>query len=137
MHDVARMSHSQPSCDLDGQVERLANGDRSAREFLRESFSLVVAHDDEELAVFGLFDPVNHADVGMIQRGSGARLAEQAFSVAVAHGGIRGQEFQRYGTLQLQIERLIHYAHATGADFLGDSVMRDGLTDHDAGKDCG
>jgi len=57
MHDVARMSSAQPAGDLDSQVERFADGDCAMRKLLRKSFSLVITHDNENLAVFGLFDP--------------------------------------------------------------------------------
>jgi hypothetical protein len=40
--------------------------------------------------VFGLFDPMYDADVGVIQSGSGASFAEQALFVPIADGGIRG-----------------------------------------------
>ena len=82
---------------------------------MRKSFSFVVTHDDEELVVFGLFDPVDDTNVWMIQRGSGASLAEQALFVPVAHSEVIRQEFQGDHALKLQVERLIHHTHAAGA----------------------
>ncbi len=57
---------------------------------------------------------MNNTDVRMIQRRSGASLAEQALFVPVADGDIRGQELQGDSALKLQVERFIHHTHATG-----------------------
>ena len=133
MHDVARVSRAEPPGNLNGEVQRFADGNQTARQFLSEGFSLVVPHDDEQLVVFGFFQPVDHADIGMIQRRSGPCFAQQAFFVPGTDGKIRRQEFQRDGALELYVERFVHHTHPACTEPLGDAVVRNGLTDHTAG----
>ena len=115
MHDIARMSRAESPCNLDGEVEGFADRNHATRQFLRQSLSLVVTHDDEKLVFFRLLDSMNDTDVRMIQSGSGARFAKQALSVAIADGDVRGQELQGDRALELQVERLVHHTHAAGA----------------------
>jgi len=71
VHDVAGVSRAKPSGDLNSEVERFAQGDYSARNFLREGLTFLVLHYNKELLVFGLFDPMDDTDIGMVQPGSG------------------------------------------------------------------
>src|SRR6266404_6367115 len=98
----------------------------------RESFAFVVLHYDKKLMVVGLFEPVDDADIGMIEAGSGARLAKEVFLVRVADGNSIRKKFQRHGALELGVQRLVDDSHPAGTELLGDAVVRDGLLDHGA-----
>jgi hypothetical protein len=57
--------------------QRLGQRDGAAREPLRQVLALDQFHDERDRAV-ALFEAVNRADVGMIQRGEHLRLAPEA-----------------------------------------------------------
>jgi len=82
--------------------------------------------------VIGLFKRVDDAYIGMIESGSGARLAKEVFLVRVADGNAIRKKFQRHGALELGVERLIDDAHPASTELLGDAVVRGGLLDHGA-----
>ena len=81
--------------------------------------------DERRSAVF--VDVVNRADIGMIQRRSGLRLAPEAFQRRLVLHHFARQEFQRHLPPQLGILRAINHAHSAAANFLDDAVMRDDL----------
>src|SRR5439155_17733909 len=130
VHDVVSVSRGKSSGDLDCEVERFANGDHSARNFLREGLAIVVLHHDEKLAVFGLFESMDDAYIGMIESGCGACFAKEVSFVFVADSNSFGQEFQSHDTFELGVERFIDDTHTASAEFFGDAVMRDRLIDH-------
>src|SRR5262245_35644545 len=45
-------------------------------------------------------------------------------------GQLFGKEFERNGTLQARIFRLVHHAHPATTQLLQDAVVRDRLADH-------
>ena len=82
------------------------------------------------LAILGLIDLVNGADVGMIQSRSCPGLVnEPRLGLGIA-GQAGGQEFQGDKTLQPHILSLIDDAHAALADLLENFIMGNDLTDH-------
>jgi len=91
--DVVRVGRAKPPGDLDGKVQRLGDGKRTARQLFRQRFPFVVSHYEEEFIVFRLFDAVNHADIRMIQSGSGSRFPEKNLFVARTDDQIRRREF--------------------------------------------
>src|ERR1700756_3106691 len=93
-----------------------------------QCYAVEKLHGDEASAVL-LADFVNGADVGVIQRGGGSRLAPKTFQgLRVLCQGLR-QELQGHEPAQLHILRFINHAHATSAELLDDAVMRNGLSD--------
>src|SRR5207302_5564222 len=94
---------------------------------------IVVLHHDEKLAVFGLFESMDDAYIGMIESGCGACFAKEVSFVFIADSGPFGEEFQSHNTFELGVERSINDTHTASAEFLGDAVMRDRLIDHGAG----
>ena len=84
----------------------------------------------QEGALFVFADLVDDADIRMVQRGGGARLAPKSLqSVRVAREFV-GQEFQSDVPPQIEIFGLVNDAHAAAAQFAQNCVMREGLTDH-------
>src|ERR1700751_2064611 len=80
--------------------------------------------------IIGLFDPVNDADVRMVESRRGAGFAQQVVFVDMAEGDIGRKEFQRDGALELQVYGLVYHTHPAGAQPFGDLVVRDGLSQH-------
>ena len=80
-------------------------------------------HHDERTSIL-LADFVDGADVGMVERGGGLRLALESFqSLAVARHFIR-QEFQRDEAVQGSVFGFIHYTHSAAAEFFEHPVVR-------------
>jgi hypothetical protein len=92
---------------------------------LREGLPFVVLHHNEEAPVFRLFDPMDDADIGMVQNGRRARFAKQTLPLVFTEGHPVRQELQRDGALQGQVQRLVYDPHPAGAELLGDAVVRD------------
>ena len=65
----------------------------------------------------------------MIQRRRCPCFSPEPFQRLRIAGEIVGQEFQRDEAPQLSVFCLVHHPHAAAAEFLDDSVVRDGLTD--------
>ena len=119
-----------------GGVERVGNFDAEIEEKLQihgaaadgmlQSFAVETFHGQVGLAV-GFADVVNGADVGMIQRGGGARFAAEAFERLRVFGQFIGEEFQRDEAAEVGVLSLVNHAHAATAEFFDDAVVRDGL----------
>jgi hypothetical protein len=74
-------------------------------------------------------DVVNRADVGVIQRRSGTGFALKPLQCLGIVGDLRGEKLEGYITAEAGILRFVNDTHATATQFLGDAVMRDGLSD--------
>src|SRR5579872_6551040 len=94
-----------------------------------ERYSFEKFHHDERLA-FMLPDLMNGADVGMIERGGGARLAPESFERLWVSGYALRQKLQRNKTAELDIFGFINHAHTAAAKFFDDSVVRYGRAEH-------
>ena len=97
-----------------------------------QSFAVEKLHGNELLAVL-LTDVVDGADVGMIQSGSGARLALEALQRQRILSKIFREELQGYESPEPGVLRFIDHTHATAAQLSDDDVMRDGLTNQRRG----
>jgi hypothetical protein len=100
MHDVVGVSGAEAFGDLDGEIERFLGRNHAMGELLGKRFTFVVAHDDEELMVVGLFQPVNDANVRVIKGRGGTCFADQAFAVGVGDGNVGRKELERDRALQ-------------------------------------
>jgi hypothetical protein len=93
-----------------------------------ESLPFEHFHDDEGVGVdFVHF--VNGADVGMVQRGGGARFALESFQRLRISSEFIGQEFQRDKAAELQILGSVDHTHAATAEPFDDAVMRNCAAD--------
>ena len=81
--------------------------------------------DEGRSAVF--VNVVDRANVRMIERRSGLRLAAESFERCFVLYYLARQEFQRHLPAQLRVFCAIHHAHSATADFFDDAVMRDDL----------
>ena len=63
--------------DLDGDVEYVLERQRSGGDLVVEGFAVEVRHRDEGVPL-DLVDFVDGADVGVVERGGGLGLAEEA-----------------------------------------------------------
>src|SRR6266446_7580345 len=95
---------------------------------MEQGLSFQQLHDDEGLAL-ELFDPMDRADVGMIQRRSGLRFALEALERNRIRGQLLRQELEGDKAAQLEVFALVNHPHATTADDLEHAVVRDFLAD--------
>ena len=63
-------------------------------------------------------DPVDGADVGMVERGRGRRLPPETLQCRYVAGKAIRQKLERYKPAQERVFCLVHYSHATDADLL-------------------
>ena len=77
-----------------------------------------------------LVDVVDRADVGVVERGGGLRLAPEALERDRVVEVLRGQELQRDQPVEARVLRLVHDSHAAAAELLEDAVVGDRLADH-------
>jgi hypothetical protein len=129
MQDAERVGGVEAIGDLDAEVEHLADFQRPALDHLIERLALEQLHGDE-LRTVVLVDLVDRADVRMVQRRGGPRLAQEAIQRVLIVCAIRWQEFQRHLARQAEVFRLVDDAHPTGAERLQHPVVCDRLLDH-------
>ncbi len=92
MHDAVPVRLGETPRHLQGDVEHLVERQRAARDPLRQGLAAVVGHGDEDLAVLGLFDLMDGAQVRVIERRGGARFTEKAGLGLGIAGQLGGQE---------------------------------------------
>ena len=80
---------------------------------------------DQRMDLATVLEPVDAADIRMIQRGQHVRLAREARPpIGIVHERV-GQNLQRDIALQLRVVRAIHLAHAAFADQPRDAIRTD------------
>src|SRR5215213_9492620 len=78
----------------------------AAADPISQRFPVEQFHDDEMLRVL-LFDPVNDADVWMIERGRSTSLALKTLKQRLVIRHCLRQELERHMTAEVQVLRLI------------------------------
>ena len=114
--------------DLDSQVQHLLHRHRCARDQVFERGSVQVFHDDERTTL-GFIDLVNRADVGMVQRRGGKRLAPEPLQRRSVLRQIVGQELQGHMPRQLLVFGVIDHTHAAAAQLGDNSIVGNGCVD--------
>ena len=90
-------------------------------------------HDDEGLAVL-VVNFVNGADVGMIERGGGARFAAKPLQHHGSLATFGRQKLDGDKAAEFEVLCLVNHAHAANPELFQDAVMGDGLVDHWRGR---
>ena len=122
MNDAFSVRRVQRIGNFDSQIEQQLHIERPARNPMLQRDAFQKFHRDERVAVL-LADFVDGADVGMVQRGSGAGLAAETLqSLRIARNIFR-QEFQSNEAAEFGIFRFVNNAHAPAAQFFQDAVM--------------
>ena len=115
--------------DVDRDVDDAIHRQRAGAEDLVQGGAVDQLHHDEA-AAFMLADVVEGADVGVVQRRGGARLALEAFRGQRVGGGRLGQELYRDMAAEPEVLGAVHDAHAAGTQPINHAVMRNNGTDH-------
>src|SRR5580765_798242 len=95
-----------------------------------KQFALQQLHDDKVVRL-KLLDPVDRADVRMIERRRGARFALESLEQVRIAGHGRCQEFQSDMAAEIDVFSFVDNAHSALAQLRGDPIMRDGSAYHE------
>jgi hypothetical protein len=128
MNDARLVCGVQPVCDFNRQRQQL-RVDRTAGDVLLQRHSVEKFHRNECTA-FLLVDVIDRAYVGMVEGGSGSRFAPESLKRLRVMGEIFRKELEGDEAAKTRILGLVHNAHPAATEFLGDSIVRDGLADH-------
>jgi hypothetical protein len=115
VHDAGGVRSAQRGRDLDGDVEGFTKRDMTISEALPQRFARDVLHRDELLAVSRHAEPVDRADVGMIEGGGGPRLLFEPRQARFVLRDVRAQHLERNHPVERQIAREPDLAHATAS----------------------
>src|SRR2546426_10767963 len=107
-----------------------------AEQLVVEALSLQQLHGNEGLAAI-VFQGVNRADVGMVQRRSGARFEQEAVERGGITGKFRRKKLEGHTTAEGQVLGFVDHAHPAAAQLTDDAVVRDGLADHERSSTSG
>src|SRR5271169_3198692 len=129
MHDSSGMSGVECVGDLDGEREKDLCFQRTSRNAVSQGHAIQKFHSDERLAVL-LAKIVDGANIGVVQRGCGLRFALKAGECLLIPGNVLRQELEGDKAMEAGVLGFVDDAHAAGAEFLEDAVVRDGLADH-------
>jgi len=129
VHDAFGVGRIQAFGDVDANFEQPFELESATGNQVLESGTFHVLHDDEGAAVV-LLNIVDGADVGMIQRGSRAGFALEAFQGLRIFGDVIRQELERHEAPQFGVLGFVHYAHATTAEFFDNPVLAESFADH-------
>ena len=123
MDDPGGVRGAQGGRHLNGDVERLTEREPRRGEPLPEGLPLDVLHRDVVLALAGLIERVDRADVRVIERRRGSGLLLEALDAGGIAREVGGQELQRDLAPEAQLGREPHLAHASRTDE-GDDFVR-------------
>jgi hypothetical protein len=112
--------------NFDAEIEKKLQIQGTSADGMFQRFAVETFHGQVGLAV-GFSDVVDGANVGMIQRGGGARFATEALERLRVFGQFIGEEFQGDEAAEVGVLSLVHHTHAATAELFDDAVMRDGL----------
>ena len=135
VHHALGMRRIQRVRRLDGQIQQFVELERCTVDPFLESLAFQVLHHQERPALVAV-DIVERADVRMVQRGDGARLALKALHCRPVRGHGLRQKLHRHRAPQARILGLINDAHAAATQHREDPVVRNRLTDHDSTQRC-
>jgi hypothetical protein len=121
VHDAGAMRLGERIGDLEGVLNGPLDGKRPFPEMLGERLSFEVLHHQEIGAVL-MADVVEGADVRMLKRGDGARLALEPLSEIGIGGERRGEDLDGDEAIEPDVPRLVHLAHAAGSQRAQDFI---------------
>jgi hypothetical protein len=115
--------------DLHRQFQQPLVVKRLAFNRVLQRLALHHLHGDEGPAAV-LADLVNRADVGMVQRRGGARLAAKAFQRVLVFLQVFGQELEGNVAAEGEVLALVNHTHASAAQLAQHAVMGNGFAYH-------
>ena len=129
MNDAFGMRGIERVGNFDGERQQRVQFQRAPRDQVLQGHAIEKLHGDKRLAIL-LADVVDGADVGMVQRGCGLRLALKAAERLRILGDFIGQKLEGDEAVQPRVFGFVDHTHPAAAQLLDDAVVRDGLSDH-------
>ena len=136
MDDALGVSGVESVGNFDGEREKIESFDGLAADAVFQSVAIEKFHGDEGIAVL-VVDFVDSADIGVVECGGGFGFAFEAGEGLGVFGEFVREEFKGHEAAELEVFGFVDHAHAAAAEFFGNAVVRDGLTDHGLGAEAG
>ncbi len=127
MEDAFGVRRVERIGDLRGDVEHVPQLERAPGEAPIERLAVEQLHGEIELSPV-LIEAVDRADVRMVQRRGGARLAAETFDRFIARRIAGRQHLQCDLAPQLRVLGAVHNPHSASAQLVEDLVVPEGLT---------
>src|SRR3954471_17255727 len=115
MDDAAAMRCVESRCNFDSDSKSIGNWERAALQPRRERLALEKLHH-EEIGAVVMTDIVQRADVRVIQRRNGPRLANEALRRRLAGPGVRSEHLDGDRSLQPCVAGPVDIPHPPGTD---------------------
>ena len=112
-----------------GELKGVADRHGSGEKPVTETLAFNILHNDEVLAL-GFADFVDVADVRVIECRRGLRLVQEALAGRRILLQFPGEKFESDLATQRRVVGQKDLTHASCAEFLNDSIMRDGFANH-------
>ena len=128
MHDAAVVRGIQSVGDLDSVFQQFRKLERPVLDLVLEGLPIEKLHYDEQLS-FVLAGLVDGADVLVVERRRGARLALEAGHGLPVARHFFGEKFQRDEASQRGVFGLVDDTHPATTQFFNDAVVRNGPAD--------
>jgi hypothetical protein len=129
MEDAEGMGGLESVGDLDSNGEDKLGSCRSAGDELIEGLARHGLHDDVSL-VAGFAHFVNGADVGVLDGGGEASLAENSGTELLGGEQSGAQDLENDRALEKRVVGKVHHSTAAGAEAAHDLVVLDGFALH-------
>jgi hypothetical protein len=113
--DALGMGGGEGVRDRDRDAQRFAQAHPALRDQAVEGLPGHELHHDEVDAVRRL-DLVDRDDVGMVERGGGLCLLDEAGTAGRVGHPLRGQDLDRHLAAEARIASAVHLAHSPGAE---------------------
>ena len=127
MNDAFDVGGFEAVGDLNADLQKFRSGDGLPGDAVLESLALEKFHGDEGTA-FEFADVVNGADVRVIEGGSGAGFAAEAFDGLRITGDVVGEKFQGDVAAEAVVFGFVDDAHSAATQFFQDGVVGNGAT---------
>ena len=121
MHDAAAVYRRQRIGDLKRSIECLVDRQRAMRQPLRKRVAVEQLHHQEVDAV-RIADVIDNTDVGMPQRGGGARLAVEPIAKRAILAQMFRKDFDGDRAAEPRIRRAIDLPHPTTGQWRIDAI---------------
>ena len=128
------MGGLKPAGDLEGYFNRVMERQHPPFDPLLQGLAFEVFHADEHLAIGGLVDVVDDADVVVLQRGGGLGLVDKPLFCFGIPGQFRRKEFESDGALEAGVLGLVDDTHPSAPQVLDNPVVGNSGTDE--GRHC-
>ena len=122
MHDAGAVGAIERAADLDRHLQRVVRRQRAGPREARGQRLAFEELEHEEVGAGLGSDVVERADVRMIERRHGVRLAVEAGAQLGVGGELRRQHLDRDRAIEPRIARAVDLAHPAGADRRDDLI---------------